>query len=40
LICPNDQFMPKPPDPEDIIFDDNSLTTTNTESSEPVEKSD
>jgi hypothetical protein len=32
--------MPKPPDPEDIIFDDNSSSTQSAELKESEEKAD
>lgn len=33
-ICPNEQFLPRPPDQEDIIFGDEATSqeATNTES--------
>lgn len=33
-ICPGQEFMPKPPDPEDIIMDDSLETKSNELSSE------
>lgn len=31
-ICPDQEFMPRPPDPEDIIIDDNEETQSNKQS--------